>query len=355
MLHEAPTVMSDADPIFRHRSLQPQPFGLRQSPPPLPENPIWASLEPGFGRLEYWAVHFCELIQPQLGRLKCWADRSWKAIPPKLEHWATRLPREARNEPVHPALRSLALEARATFVRLFAYVAGLAGLAIMAAELLRTEPVIAAVQPTPRPEWLAIGKPYPAFALTLPELSEEARYAIRRHAQGGGRKDIITFGELGGSLRYVMMEIYRPGAELARFGDAASEIAARAGNLRPAGPMRAGLPLETKFGTAAAVEFSIGRFGIGHCIGFVRAFDAPRVQIAGMSCSMNSIVNRNAVICALDRLTLLSAGSDPDIGKLFADAELKRTFCAQREPLITATPKREYTVTQAPLRLRGRL
>ena len=354
-MHEAPTVMSDADPIFRHRPLQPQPFGLRQGPPPLPENSIMVSLEAYFGRLEYWAARLCEWIQPRVGQLKCWADRSWKLIPPKLEQWAARLPREERKESVHPALRSLALEARATFVRLFAYVAGVAGLAIMAAELLRTEPVVAAVQSAPRSEWLTVGRPYPAFALTLPDLGEEARYAIRRHAEGGGRKDIITFGELGRSLRYVMMEIYRPGAELARFGDAASEIAARAGNLRPTGPMRAGLPLETKFGTAAAVEFSIGRFGIGHCIGFVRAFDAPRVQIAGMSCSMNSIVNRNAVICALDRLTLHSAGSDPDIGKLFADAELKRTFCAQREPLMSATPKREYTVTQAPLRLRGRL
>jgi hypothetical protein len=152
-----------------------------------------------------------------------------------------------------------------------------------------------------------------------------------------------------------MIEIYRPGTELERFADAATEITARAGSLRPASPARAGLPLDTKFGSASAVEFAVGRFGIGHCIGFVRAFDAPRVQIAGLSCSMNSIVNRNAVVCTLDRLTLLSAGSDPDIGKLFANAELKRTFCRQRETLMSATPKREYTVTQAPLRLRGHL
>jgi len=377
--------MSEADPIFRHGSFGPQPFGKRRVPPlpvtpPVSENPIalWAarfeeSIQPRLERLTYWADRCRESVEPQLeqlkyraGRfwgsmqpqlewLKYWADRSWQSIQPRLERWAARPPREARKEPVHPALRSLVQEARATFVRLLAYAAGLAGLAVMAAELLRTEPVVAAVQPMPRSEWIAVGKPFPAFALTLPDLGEEARYAIRRHAEGGGRKDIITFGEPGRSLRYVMIEIYRPGTELERFGDAASEITARAGHLRPAGPARAGLPLDTKFGSASAVEFAVGRFGIGHCIGFVRTFDAPRVQIAGLSCSMNSIVNRNAVVCALDRLTLLSAGSDPDIGKLFANAELRRTFCGQRQTLMSATPKREYTVTQAPLRLRGHI
>ena len=379
MLHEAPRVMSDGDPIFCQLSFGPPSFGRRRVrplpvTPPLAENRIWATLGAWLAGLEVWTFRFRESIQlqlerlkyladrfgetikPQLEWLKYWTIRSWEWVQPHLKRWAARPPRDARKDRVHPVLRSLAEEARATFVRLLAYAAGLAGLAVMAAELLRTEPVIAAaVQPLPRSEWIAVGKPFPAFALTLPDPGEEARYAIHRHAEGGGRKDIITFGELGSSLRYLTVEIYRPGTELERFGDAASEIAARAGHLKPAGPMRSGLPLDTKFGAAAAVEFSVGRFGIGHCIGFVRAFDAPRVQIAGMSCSMNSIVNRNSVICALDRLTLQSAGSDPAIGKLFADAELKRTFCAQRAPLMSATPKREYKVTQTPPPLRGRL
>ncbi|MDQ2954860.1 MAG: hypothetical protein M3R18_08010, partial [Pseudomonadota bacterium] len=104
---------------------------------------------------------FWESIQPQLEWLKYRAGRFWQSIQPQLERWAARRRREERKEPVHPALRSLAQEARATFVRLLAYAAGLAGLAVMAAELLRTEPVVAAVQPAPRSEWIAVGKPYP--------------------------------------------------------------------------------------------------------------------------------------------------------------------------------------------------
>jgi hypothetical protein len=55
---------------------------------------------------------------------------------------------------------------------------------------------------------------------------------------------------------------------------------------------------------------------------------------------MNLLVDRSSIACALDHLTLLSAGSDPDIAKLFAHAEQKRHFCGQRDPLLYATPKR---------------
>ena len=60
---------------------------------------------------------------------------------------------------------------------------------------------------------------------------------------------------------------------------------------------------------------------------------------------------------ALDRLTLLSAGSDPGIAKLFAHAEQKRHFCGLRDPLLHATPKRPGDVTSSVVkpRLRGRI
>ena len=43
--------------------------------------------------------------------------------------------------------------------------------------------------------------------------------------------------------------------------------------------------------------------------------------------------------CALDRLTLLSAGSAPKGGALFALAELNCNFCGQLDPILTATSK----------------
>ena len=50
-------------------------------------------------------------------------------------------------------------------------------------------------------------------------------------------------------------------------------------------------------------------------------------------------MRQSTLACALDRLTLLSAGSEPKVGALFAQAELNRSFCGQRDPLLAATPK----------------
>jgi hypothetical protein len=239
-------------------------------------------------------------------------------------------------------------QTRETLVRFFAYAGGVGALCFFAAHMLRSPTVEASVDLAPRPDWLTIAKPYPAFELTLPDLHEEAHYAILRHPDGNGRKDIVTFGEAGRSLRYAMVEIYRPGRELDQFTSVPSEIAARARELGPAGAVRSALPLESKFGPVATVEFTVGRFGVGHCIGFVRAETDPKLQISGLSCSMNAIVNRKAVACMLDRLTLLSAGSDPDIARYFAQAEIKRDFCGQRDPILYATPKRDYPPNAAP-------
>lgn len=254
---------------------------------------------------------------------------------------------------VHPALQPKSTELRATLVRLLAYLGGITALALVSAHLFRGPDVIEARPLPPRPEWVTLAKPYAAFLLA-PELGEY-RYSIMRHSEGGGRKDVMTIGEPGHSLRYMMIEIYRPGRELGHFADPATEVALRAADFAAGETVRASLPLQSKFGSAATVEFAAGKFGNGHCIGFARAFAAPRLQITGLACDMESMVSRRGVSCALDGLTLLSAGSDGEIAKLFADAEIKRTFCGRREPILAATPKRpdHSQKSAAVVKLRG--
>ena len=78
------------------------------------------------------------------------------------------------------------------------------------------------------------------------------------------------------------------------------------------------------------------------CIGFAHSFETPRLQISGWSCQGdNPQIQRQAVACALDRLTMLSAGNDPKLAELFARAELRRAGCGALAPAsadwVTAT------------------
>jgi hypothetical protein len=67
------------------------------------------------------------------------------------------------------------------------------------------------------------------------------------------------------------------------------------------------------------------------------------------------MVDRGMLACALDRLSLLSAGSEPKLGALFARAELKRTYCGQNSVFVAATRKRNDWIEAArDPRLRGR-
>jgi hypothetical protein len=254
---------------------------------------------------------------------------------------------------LHPVLRFWLAECRPVAVRLLAYMGAIAGLAMLAAEILHTPEVSAAIQPSS--VWLTVEKAHPAFELKLPDSNAEPVYAIHRHVQGGGRKDSITIGDPGRSERAIVIEVYRPGAELSSFPDAASEIVARTSALHRIGPVRPLPPVETKFGPVALFDFLIRpERDKGRCTGFVHTSETPPLQIVGFYCvPQDSLIEASQIACALDRFTLLSAGSDPQIGTLFAHAELKRKFCRQRSPLVAATPKR--ATRQAPVRLRGQI
>ena len=383
------------------QAVSPRSFGLRRVPPAAlapaePELPLLAALQARLGiwrdtlseyrdtlrehrnDLDVWIAviavkyprvfSFCfslpyllALDPASLGRVAARTVTRGLSLLRKTRSLFARIEWKPRYRRLEPEFQPLppAETISGALVRVLAYVGGIAVISIIAAELLRTAPVVAAshndVTAPIRADWITVDKPFPAFHLGLPGFAEEGHYTIRRHADGGGRKDIMAWGEPGLSLRYVMMEIYRPGSEFTGFGDVVHEIGVRSPELGPMVAPRASLPLRSKFGPAATVDFAIGRFGGGHCVGFMRTSEEPRLQITGLSCNMDLLVDREAITCALDRLTLMSAGSHPDVARLFAHAELKRSFCGQREPLMYATPKRPGdTGNISNLNLRGR-
>jgi hypothetical protein len=242
---------------------------------------------------------------------------------------------------MHPALHSWRDELPATLVRILAYLGGIAVLSIAAAQVFQSPPVINAITPIHQSGWIELERPFPAFALSIPEATDvPSGYAIRRNVSGGGRKDIISLGEPDGLAPFLQVEIYRPGGEMRDFADPAAEIAANAAALGPVELRRADKPLASKFGPLSIVTFETAKGAARHCLGFVRGYDDPRLQLSGWFCQGGDhSIERSMLACALDRLTLLSAGSEPKLGALFAQAELNRRFCGQHNPLLVPTPK----------------
>jgi hypothetical protein len=256
---------------------------------------------------------------------------------------------------VQPVPYSAPGDIRATVVRIVAYMGGLGLLAILAASFFRTEAVVAAMNSEARPDWASIDRPHPAFELQMPEwASSNSDYAIQRRAADGGRKDVLSWGDPTASGPYIMVEIYRPGSTSERFIDASSEIAARIVPFTVTDDVKAAGQLDSKFGKVSLVDFAIAARGesSGHgksrrCLGFARPFSSPVMQISGWYCSPgDELVDRATLSCALDRLTMLSAGGDADLAGLFARAEVKRTFCGQRSPILAATPEHAMPAPQ---------
>jgi hypothetical protein len=234
-------------------------------------------------------------------------------------------------------LRTIGREAGAIAIRLAAYLGTLAVIAIVLIRLFpiaRSEALVAAPV---KPQWAAMERPYAAYAVAFPDiLDPKPGYTVLR-SMGGGRKDIATFegkdtksGRAAG--RSAMIEIYRPGSEFTGFQMPRDEIvalASQAGTVEGAANAPA---IESRFGPMALVDFTLTSDGVQRgCLGFVGRTNKPQLQIAGWFCNAGpGMVARPAVVCGLDRLTLLSAGNDPRLAQFFAQAELKAATCNPR-------------------------
>ncbi len=245
---------------------------------------------------------------------------------------------------MHPALHSWRGDLPAAFVQGLAVLCGLAVLSLFCGWIFQPPNTIRVAAATRQSEWREIERPFPAFALSIPEAADvPSHYAIRRNVEGGGRKDVLALGEPDSASPYLQVEIYRPGSEIRNFAGPKATIAADAAALGPVALRRVEEPLTSKFGPLDIVAFEASKGTPRHCLAFVRSYDDPRLQLSGWFCQGGTdFIERSTLACALDRLTLLSAGSEPKVGALFAKAELNRSYCGQHDPILASTPK--YTL-----------
>jgi hypothetical protein len=241
---------------------------------------------------------------------------------------------------IHPALTSFADECCGTLARLIAYVGMLALLGIVGVHLWDQLPDIADAEPVAKAGWSVASRSHPAFAVSQFDLSDETKsYEIFRHPEGG-RKDIFRWtAKAAGQdeIPVAELEIYRPGAELTAWGPVTAEIS---GRMNPNGrrELEAAGIIGSKFGNITLLRVAGSADGAGSCLGFLKRFDEPNLQISGWSCQGEGLPARRAAIsCALGRLVLLTSGNDPKLAELFARAELKRANCSPAPgPAISA-------------------
>jgi hypothetical protein len=246
-----------------------------------------------------------------------------------------------------------ARELRAVTLRLAVYGCAFVALALVALEFL-TLPRGVILASGPESEWVEVVRPFPAFAMTVPDFDDAAHYASFRHANGGGRRDVLTFGDLASTSATAVIELYRVGAETSAH---AEDITAGISELRLSRRPTLPATIDTKFGSVTVEPFTDrAPGGERRCLKFLRSFEEPPFELSGWFCNAGQeIVDHGRVACALDHLTLVSAASEPKLAALFARAELRRTLCGQAGVLFAATPKRgDWIEATRDPRLRGR-
>jgi len=212
-----------------------------------------------------------------------------------------------------------------------------------------------------RPDWIDGTRANGAFALESPALDGlDARYQVRRHRSGGGRKDELTFGSPEKAGPYVRLSFYRPGAE----GIAEPDVLEAVTTLATESRINADLQetsgkVRTKFGDLPAVNMRVYvKDGWRNCLAVAGAWSDPRFGLVGWWCNAGpEMVALGEFACLIDRATLMSAGGDDQLAEFFARAELKRNFCNAHGSFVSATPKlvNDWIHAKRHPQLRGRI
>ena len=279
-------------------------------------------------------------------------------------------PRAARagpfcRESIRSAPRPSFAWARAfAFLRASAFVAIAGATAVLGYDLIGPTPAASSVPPLPdpHPSWIEVTRASGAFAVTMPGLDPvQSSYLVRRHREGGGRMDLVTFGAAADKGPYVRVEFYRPGSEGEAIADPLDAVAALAADSRiDAELSETPGKLKTKFGELSVIDMNVaGSDAQRACIAIAGAWDDPRFGMVAWLCNPGpEIVPAGDLACLVDRITLMSAGGDERLASFFAKVELKRNFCGQAGPILTATPRRQddWMSQKAPApQLRGRI
>ena len=255
------------------------------------------------------------------------------------------------DDALRASIRAAGRELGAVGIRLVAYTGALAALALVGVKLMPDVQQLTQSVKSPKPQWVAIERPHPAFAVAFHDLPNTS-YRAQRDPSGGGRKDTLV---LDGGGRTAQVEIYRPGSEITAFAAPEADVRSRITEVGTVEDIEAAPVLETRFGDVTLLDFTMveGERRRG-CLGFVRSVQEPLLQISGFVCNAGpGMVGRTTLACALDKLTLLSAGTDAKLAHFFAQAERKGSYCVLKRVRPAASRPPDWVNGRQAARLRG--
>ncbi len=209
------------------------------------------------------------------------------------------------------------------------------GVVVLAAAQSEDMPVqTARLEVAPQPQWIDIIRPIEIFSLDAAEFPKDTKiYRARRHHEGGGRQDMLGFGQLRGKDPFLRLMVYRIGSEAAPQASFYVDLARRAA----AAELSIGRSLQpqvnaTRFGPVEVADLDLveKQGPATPCLGFrSTAIDAP-IKLVGFACgTAGRPLTRPGLVCVIERLDLNSAGGDPALARFFAESELKRNpVCA---------------------------
>ena len=189
--------------------------------------------------------------------------------------------------------------------------------------------------------WVEVNRPIEIFGLAGTDFARLSQtYRARRHAAGGGRQDIVTFGEARADAPFLGLSFDRLGRapEAPRaFADDIEDMARDSG----LGGVRASAPSElaTRFGPFEAADIRLAEGGVqAPCLGFRNSPGANKIlRIAGLLCGgAGRPAARDSLRCVIDRIDLVSAGDDTALQRMFVDAERRRGSACSPSPLTAA-------------------
>ncbi len=189
--------------------------------------------------------------------------------------------------------------------------------------------------------WVEVNRPIAIFGLAGTDFARLPQtYRARRHPAGGGRQDIVTFGEARVDAPFLALSFDRLGrtpTAARAFADDIEGMARDSG----LGAVHASAPtaLATRFGPFEAADIRLAEGGVQTpCLGFRNSSGGNGIlRIAGLLCGgAGRPAARDSLRCVIDRIDLVSAGDDTALQRMFVEAERRRGSACSPSPLTAA-------------------